>query len=68
LTAINFHHVYVLESEIEKLVVHQKIKVSENGLEKPFLNWRAPYVVLNSPDFDEPVLLNNKAIKGGREL
>jgi hypothetical protein len=46
ITAPGFKHVYVMAPHASELTLHSRLEVSEQGLRKPALNQRMPYVEL----------------------
>lgn len=63
ITAPNFKHVYVMVPEKGKLKVDRKIMISENGVEDPAFNQRAPYIQLLNRKSGETYTLNFKGIQ-----
>lgn len=44
ITAAQFKHVYVMSPQAGQLALHNRLEVSQQGLRKPALNQRSPYV------------------------
>jgi hypothetical protein len=44
ITAPQFKHVYVMSPQAGQLTLHNRLEVSQQGLRKPALNQRSPYV------------------------
>ena len=63
ITAANFKNVYVFRDEEGALVLHNKIFISEPGVEDPAFNQRAPYIELI--DKDIKLNLTNEGVEGG---
>lgn len=62
ITANNFRHVYVMKPGKGELELKRKILITENGLEAPAFNWRAPIVQLLDQSTKQVYLLNDKGI------
>ena len=63
ITASKFKNVYVFRAEEGAFVIHNKIFISEFGIENPAFNQRAPYIELI--DSGKRIKLNNLGIEGG---
>lgn len=63
LTSTNFKNVYVFKAEEGKLVLENKIFISEFGLQTPAFNQRDPYIEL--VDGTYKMNLTHKGIQGG---
>lgn len=60
ITSKSFKHVYVFNVSEGKLVLENKLLISENGISKPVFNQRAPHIELL--DGDNKYLLSNKEV------
>ena len=65
ITAAKFKNVYVFRDEEGALVLHNKIFISEPGVEDPAFNQRAPYIELM--DKDKKLNLTNEGVEGGNK-
>ena len=63
MTASNFKNVYVFKTDEGKLVLDNKIFISEFGLQAPAFNQRDPYIEL--VDGTNKMNLTHKGIEGG---
>ena len=63
LTAANFKNIYVFKTDEGKLVLENKIFISEFGLQTPAFNQRDPYIEL--VDGTYKMNLTHKGIEGG---
>jgi hypothetical protein len=63
LTASNFKNVYVFKVDEGKLILENKIFISEFGLQAPAFNQRDPYIEL--VDGTSKMNLTHKGIEGG---
>jgi hypothetical protein len=63
ITAAKFKNVYVFRDKEGALVLHNKIFISEPGVEDPAFNQRAPYIELI--DKDKKLNLTNEGVEGG---
>lgn len=65
ITASKFKNVYVFRDEEGALVLHNKIFISEPGIEDPAFNQRAPYIELI--DNGKKINLTNVGVEGGNK-
>ncbi len=62
ITAEDFKYVYIFEPKRGELKLTKSILLAENGLEKPALNWRAPYIEVVSFNSDAPTYLDENGV------
>jgi hypothetical protein len=65
ITASKFQNVYVFRPEEGAFVLHNKIFISDLGIEDPAFNQRAPYIELI--DGGKKINLTNVGIEGGNK-
>lgn len=65
ITGSNFKNVYVFRADEGAFVLHNKIFISEFGIEEPVFNQRAPYIELI--DSGKKIKLTNMGIDGGNK-
>ena len=65
ITAAKFKNVYVFRDKEGDMVLHNKILISESGIEEPAFNQRAPYIELI--DKDKKLNLTNEGVEGGNK-
>ena len=65
ITCSKFKNVYVFNAEDGKLVLENKIFISEFGIEEPAFNQRSPFIELL--DGDKKINLTNEGIQGDKE-
>ena len=63
LTSYNFKNVYVFRAEEGKMILENKIFISEFGLQNPAFNQREPYIELL--DGTNKMTLTHKGVEGG---
>lgn len=63
ITAPDYKNVYVMAPEKDKLKLEKKIKVADNGLQKPAFNQRATYIQLIDQSSGNSWQLNANGIK-----
>jgi hypothetical protein len=63
LTAAKFKNVYVFRTDEGAMVLHNKILISELGIEDPVFNQRMPFIELL--DGGKKINLTNRGIEGG---
>jgi len=63
ITASKFKNVYVFHAQEGALVLHNKISISEFGIEDPVFNQRTPYIELI--DGGKKIKLTDMGIEGG---
>ncbi|MCW9096749.1 MAG: hypothetical protein OQJ93_05110, partial [Ignavibacteriaceae bacterium] len=63
ITASNFKNVYIFRADEGKMVLNNKIFISEFGLQTPAFNQRNPYIEL--VDGNNKMNLTSKGIEGG---
>ena len=67
ITGKNFKNVYVFSSAEGALTLHTKIAISEQGLESPAFNLRAPYVQLLNGKDKARMLTKDGLQEGGKK-
>ncbi len=62
ITANNFKKVYVFEPKRGELKLKKSILITDDGLERPALNWRAPYIQIIAYNAEQPIYIDENGI------
>lgn len=67
ITANNFKNVYVFEPKRGELKLKKSILIAEDGLNRPALNWRAPYIQIITYNAEQPFYIDENGIIKNQE-